>query len=199
MLIASIVCWVLSIPLWWIDGYLLFGECCMLACLFCVAAMTTALRAAVRPNDTNVLSRSFFTLGIVLLFIAGLFVPYLYAAKPKPYHVLYKDVWKSYGTIQRLLHQDSDPISYEEHTVLRMTDEQIDRMLPMDLYAYYQMLEKPTFSFNFQTNYEAVWGTYIIWIIVDVILFILALLSLATSFFMPKQTVVVTAWSGSEW
>jgi len=80
-----------------------------------------------------------------------------------------------------------------------MTDEEIDQMSPMNLYFYFQTLEEPTFSYNFQENYEAVKYTYRIWVTGNVILLILAVLSIAASFFMSRETVVVTGWSGSEW
>jgi len=98
-----------------------------------------------------------------------------------------------------MLYQDSSPIPSVERRILRMTDERIDHMMPMELYFYFQTLEEPTFSYNFTENYEAVKDTYRIWVTVNVILFILALLSITASFFMPRQTVTVTGWSGSEW
>jgi hypothetical protein len=80
-----------------------------------------------------------------------------------------------------------------------MQNEEIDQMYPMDLYTYFLTLESPTFSYNFQSNYDGVKDTHRIRVTTDVILFILAITSIVASFFMAKQIVVVTGWSGSEW
>jgi hypothetical protein len=149
--------------------------------------------------ESNALRRTFFVLGIVLLFSALLLAPYLYMWKPEPRHATFKPKYYTYGTNKRMLYQDSTPFSRAEHTILWIRDEHIDRMMPMELYFYFRTLEEPTFSYHFAENYEAVKDTYRIWVTVNVILFILALLSITVSFFIPRQTVVVTGWSGSEW
>ena len=149
--------------------------------------------------ESDALRRTFFVLGIVLLFPALLLAPYLYMWKPEPRHATFKPKFYTHGGLKRMLYQDSTPFSREEHTILWITDQHIDHMLPMELYFYFQTLEEPTFSYNFIENYEAVKDTYRIWVTVNVILFILSFLSITASFFMPRQTAVVTGWSGSEW
>jgi len=135
----------------------------------------------------------------VLLFLSILLAISLYLLPPDPRQAMSKRVFFSHGTIQRPLFQDSTPIPMEERAILRMTDDIIDQMMPMDLHFYFQTLEEPTFSFNFRENYEAVWATYRIWLTVNIILFILAFSGIVVSFFMPRQNVVVTGWSGTEW
>ena len=172
-----------------------------LAFAFLLAALALAIRDWAKSplaEDTT-LRRTFFVLGIALLFPACFFTSYWHEWKPHPRHATLKRIFFSYGTYQRPLHQDSTPIPRAETRILWMTDEEIDHLMPMDLHLYFQTLKEPMFSHNFRENYEAVWATYRIWITVNVILFILAFSSIIVSFFMPKQTVEVTGWSGSEW
>jgi len=207
MFVSGIVCLVLSIPIGWFahflelgfDGNLVFRAICGGGFALLIAAPIILLRAWIRQGDTNILSRSFFILGIVLLIPAFALTLHLVFSPPHPAQALEKRVWFSFGSTQRMLPQDSTPIPFDERTILLMTDEWIDHMMPMELHLYFQTLEEPTFSFNFRENYEAVWATYRIWVTVNIILFILAFLSVVASFFMPKQNVVVTGWSGTEW
>jgi len=204
MFVAGIVGVFLSLPLWWFHDRFPLGDIVFIVCLglgsgLSVSAIALALRVWLRSDDTNMLSRTFFILGTVLLFPACLLAIYLYLWTPDPLHALFKRTQFSYSSFQRSLHQDSTPIPMEERTILWMRDEYIDRMMPMELHFYFQTLEEPTFSYNFRENYEAVWATYRIWVTVNVIVFILAFASIVVSFFMPKYSVVVTGWSGSEW
>ena len=202
-LIAGIVYLLLTFLVWLFQdvflnyGPLLLGVCIGLGCTFLVAFFVLALRKQFRSDDTNILSQSFFFLGVFLLFPTCLFSAYLYVWTPDPLHALFKPKQKSFN--QRILPQDSTPIPWEERMILWTTDERIDQMTPMEFHQFYLTLEEPVFSYNFIENYEAVWKTYRIWITVNVILYILALASIGASFFMPKQSVVVTGWSGSEW
>ena len=204
-LIIALVCLVLAILFRLFEekfvAYRLYVLFSGLSAAFFSTSIVLTVRERIRSPlaaDTA-LRRTFFVLGIALLFPASLLAPYLYAWKPHPMQVAYKEVYKSYGSYQRLLYQNSTPILLSEHTILRMRNEDIDHMFPMELFLHFQTLEHPTFSYNFQDNYEAVKATYHIWVTVNVILFILAIASIIASFFMPKQTVAVTGWSGSEW
>jgi hypothetical protein len=152
-----------------------------------------------RSSEDSTLRRTFFVLGIALLFPAFLLASYLHEWQPHPRHATVKPTQFSYGSNKKPLYQDSTPIPRSEIRILWMTDEEIDQMLPMELFFYFQTLDEPTFSYNFQDNYEAIKDTYRIWGTGNGILFILAVLSLAASFFMPRQTVEVTGWSGNEW
>ena len=204
-LVLGIVCGALSVPIGWLgwylglNGSLVFRGCLALGCTCLIASPVIMLRAWIRPDDANILSRSFFIIGIVLLFPALCLAFHLYVWTPDPLQTLYKRTQFSHGSLQRPLHQDSTPIPMEERIILWMTDERIDQMTPMELHLFFQTLEEPMFSYNFMENYDAVWKTYRIWITVNIVLFILACSSIVVSFFMPKQNVVVTGWSGSEW
>jgi hypothetical protein len=172
-----------------------------LTCAFLCTAVALAIRDWVKSplaEDTTV-RRTFFVLGVALLFPIFPLASYLYQWQPHPMWVSYKQVYFSHGSYQRLLRQDSTPIPPSEHRILRMTDAAIDRMTPMDLYFYFQTLEEPTFSYNFQDNYEGIKDNYRIWVMGTIIMFILALLSMVASFFMPRQTVEIAGWSGSDW
>jgi hypothetical protein len=203
---AGVVCLLLTIPFWCFIGILPYSDLFFillrgLGYALMTFAVALALRTwfVLRMGDLGFLSRTFFVIGVALLFPTFLLASYLHAWKPEPRHATLKRVFFSYGSNQRPLYQDSTPIPPSERNILWMTDEDIDRMMPMNLYFYFQTLEQPTFSYNFDSNYEAVKDTYRIWVTANIILFILALASITVSFFMPRQTVVVTGWSGSEW
>ena len=149
-------------------------------------------------EDTT-MRRTFFVLGIALLFPGFFLISFLYEWQPQPHHATYKRKFFSYGSYQRLLLQDSTPIPQVEIDLLWTSDEMIDRMQPMQLHLFFRTLEEPPFSYDFQDNYAAVKDTYRIWVTGSIILLILGHLSIAVSFFMPRQEVVVTGWSGSEW
>ena len=172
-----------------------------LLCAFLCTALALAIRDWVKSPlaEDSTIRRTFFVIGIAILFPVFLLASYLYQWPPHPIWVSFKQVYFSYGSYQRHLYQDSTPISSAEHRILRMTDVQIDSMMPMDLFFYFQTLEEPTFSYNFQDNYEAVKDTYRIWVTGNIILLILAFLSIVASFFMPRQTVEIAGWSGNDW
>ena len=201
MLVAGIV----SAILWWlflaVGGGLLYVFFCGLTGAFLLTALALAVRHWARSplaEDTT-LRRKFFVLGIALLFPAFILSVYLYEWQPHPRFVSLKRTEFSYGTFQRPLYQDSTPIPMSEHQILWMTEEHIDQMMPLELFFYFQTLESPTFSYNFQDNYEAVKDTYRIWVVTNIILYILAFAGIVVSFFLPRQTVVVTGWSGNDW
>ena len=199
--VVSIVCLILTILFRQIEYGLLYVLCRGLMGTFLMTSIALALRDLVKSPlaEDSTVRRTFFVIGAALLFPTFLLASYLYEWQPHPKYVSLKRVEFSYGSYQRPLHQDSTPISGAEHAILWMTDEDIDRMMPMDLYFYFRTLEEPTFSLNFRDNYEAVKDTHRIWVTVNIIMFILSVLSIIASFFMPRQTVVVTGWSGSEW
>ena len=198
---VSIVFFVLSLPFWWYEGGYLFLTSLSLACtLFCTGGAIMIREAVGSPlSEDTILRRSFFVIGITLLFPSFCLAIFLYLWKPEPFHAAIKPKMFSFGSYQRLLYQDSTPIPQEERVILGMTDAEIDLMMPMELYLYFLTLEEPTFSYNFIDNYEAVKDTYRIWITVNIILFLLAVSSIVVSFCLPKQIVVVTGWSGNEW
>ncbi|MDR0328294.1 MAG: hypothetical protein LBI05_08375 [Planctomycetaceae bacterium] len=171
------------------------------AAAFLCASVALALRDLVKSPlaEDSIVRRTFFIIGVALLFPALTLASYLYECKPEPRHVSLKRVFFSYGSAQKPLYQDSFPISEVEHRILWMTDDGIDQMSPINLYFYFRTLESLPFSYHFQENYEAVKDTYRIWVVGNAILFILSLSSIVASFFMPRHTVVVTGWSGSEW
>jgi len=204
--ILGIVCLLLSLFLWWFGsryGWFHMGFVASrgLGCALLMSAIAFAVRACAKSpltEDTTV-RRTFFVIGVTLIFPAFLLMFYLYDWAPQPRHVSFKRTYYTYGSERKWLPQDSTPIAPSEHDILWMTDVYIDQMYPMQLFFYFRTLEKPTFSYNFQDNYGAVKDTHRIWITVNIILFILAITSIVASFFMPKQVVVVTGWSGSEW
>ena len=150
-------------------------------------------------EETGILHRVFFILGMVLLIPSLYFAVYLYLNVPHPSDVSLKRVQFSFGSNKRALFQDSTPISWQEHQILWMTDETVDNMMPMELFFYFQTLKEPMFSHNFLDNYDAIKDTYRIRVAATIILFVLSVLSIVASFFMPKRQTLVTGWSGSEW
>ena len=168
---------------------------------FLITALALLIRDWVKSplaEDTT-LRRTFFVLGVAFLFPGFMLGSYLYEWQPHPRHATLKRTQFSFGSYQRMLPQDSTPIPFEERQILWMTDDIIDEMMPMELFFYFQTLASPTFSYNFQENYEAVKDTYLIWVTANIIFLVLAHLSVAASFFMPRQEVIVTGWSGSDW
>ena len=180
---------------------LLFVLCRGLIGAFFITALALMIRDLVKSPlaEDSTVRRIFFVLGVAMLFPAFLLASYLYEWQPQPRHATIKPKFFSYGSSQKPLYQDSTPIPRSEIRTLWMTDEEIDRMSPMELLFYFRTLEEPAFSYNFQSNYEAVKDTYRIWVAGNIIVFILAVLSIVASFFMPRQTIEVTGWSGSEW
>ena len=178
------------------------GENLLVPSMLQVKALPVAPEKSPPPREeAGILRRTFLILGIAL-FIPSIALAYqLYTHPPQPRQVSEKRVFFSHGTIQRPLYQDSTPISDAEHTILWMADnlEVIDHMFPMELYFYFRTLETPTFSYNYQDNYEAIKDTYRIWVTATIILLVLSILSIVASFFMPKRQTIVTGWSGSEW
>ena len=164
-----------------------------------VKALPAVQEKSSSREETGILRRTFLILGVALLIPSICLAINLYQRAPQPRDVSLKPIYFSFGTNKRLLIQDSTPIPNQEHTILWITDEDIDRMMPMDLYFFFQTLENPTFSYNYIDNYDAIKVTHRIWVTANVILFLLSILSIVASFFMPKQQTVVTGWSGSEW
>ena len=175
------------------------GENLLVPSMLQVKALPTAQGKSLSREETGILRRTFLILGVALLIPSICLAIQLYQHPPQPQDVSLKQVYFSFGTNKRMLFQDSTPISNQEHTILWITDEDIDRMMPMDLYFFFQTLKEPTFSYNYIDNYDAIKDAYRIKVTANVILFILSILSIVASFFMPKQQTIVTGWSGSEW
>ena len=199
--VSSVACLILTVLLWRVEYGLFFVLLRGLTGAFLITSLALALRDWAKSPlaEDSTIRRTFFVLGVALLFPAFLLASYLHEWQPHPRLATVKRTHFSYGSNKKLLPQDSTPIPYSEIRILWMTDEEIDQMSPMELFFYFQTLEEPTFSYNFQDNYEAVKDTYRIWVTGNGILFILAVLSIVASFFMPRQTIEVTGWSGSEW
>ena len=205
---SFVVCLVLTVLFRWSDIWQMNGA---FWCLFVLlrgltgSLFFTSVFLAIRDwiksplAEDTAMRRTFFVIGVVLLYPTLFLASYLYEWQPKPLHATLGRVEYTFSDYKRPIIQNSTPISPSEHIILRMRDEDIDRMMPMDLYLYFLTLEEPTFSFNFQDNYEAVKDTYRIWVTGTVIVFVLSILSIVASFFMPRHTVVVTGWSGSDW
>ena len=201
MCLLGIACSVLWGIFWTLGLGILYVFYCGLTGAFFMTSLALAIRHWAKSplaEDTT-LRRKFFVLGIAMLFPAFFLSAYLYEWQPHPRFVSLKRVEFSYGSFQRPLHQDSTPIPMSEHQILWMTDENIDQMMPMELFFYFRTLESPAFSYNFQDNYEAVKDNYRIWITTNIILYILAFSGIVVSFFLPRQTAIVTGWSGSDW
>ena len=150
-------------------------------------------------RETGQMRRAFFWLGAIVLVPSVIFLLWtVFLTKPLPKHVSLKQTDFTFG--QMLLKQDSTPIPEYEHTILWMRDEYIDHMAPMELYFYFLYFKNgPNFSYNFQENYQALKDIWHIRMATGGFLIFLGLLSLVSSFFMPKRDVVVTGWSGTEW
>jgi hypothetical protein len=209
-------CMLLSFLLWWLNMhdknlydkiFVLFVVFRGMACAFLISAVAFALREKVKSplaKDTA-MRRAFFIFGVVLLFPSFFLVFHLQGTIPQPKDVLLIRDEFSFGSFQRLIYRSSIPIPFHERRILMMDDktvdyyESIDNMMPMGLYHYFRTLEHPTFGQEFQENFEAVKDTYRIWVTVNIVLLILSLSSIVVSFFLPRQTVVITGWSGSEW
>ncbi len=149
--------------------------------------------------ETGNMRRAFFWLGIFVFVPSLLFLLWaVFLSKPLPRDVWYKRVEFTFG--QNKLFQDSTPIPERELLVLWIRDEEIDRMVPMELYFYFLNFQTgPNFSFNFQENYQALKDAWHIRMVAGGVLTLLGLLGLVSSCFMPKRDVVVTGWSGTEW
>jgi hypothetical protein len=72
-------------------------------------------------------------------------------------------------------------------------------MQPMELSMYYKTLKDPMFGMNFQENWQDLKDRYFIRLTASGVALFLGLLSLISSFFMPKRNVIVAGWSGTEW
>lgn len=150
-------------------------------------------------RETGNMRRAFFWIGVIVLVPSLIFFLWtVFLAKPLPRDVSRKRVHFSFG--QTKLYQDSIPIPEFEHNILWMRDDIIDRMTPMELYFYFTYFQNgPNFSYNFQENYQALKDAWHIRMAAGGFFVFLGLLSLVGSFFMPKQDVIVTGWSGTEW
>lgn len=144
------------------------------------------------------LRRTFFLLGIVTLIPTLLFLLWALSRYPKPADVSFMQNRFVFG--QLTVTQDSTPIAGYEHDILRIQSEHIDWLMPMELFFYFQSLKDgPTFGYNFQEKFQSLKDAYWIRVTTAAVLVVLSLLSLGASFLMPKQNVIVTGWSGSEW
>ena len=152
-----------------------------------------------KKEETGNMRRAFFWIGIVVLVPSLLFLFWVvFLSKPLPRDVSKKRVYYTFG--QTELFQDSTPIPEREHMILWIRNEDIDRMSPMELFFYFRNFEEgPNFSYNFQENYQSLKDAWHIRVVTGCVLVFLGLLSLISSFFMPKRDVVVTGWSGTEW
>jgi hypothetical protein len=163
-----------------------------------VAAENEAPVKAVKKN-TGLLRKAFFIIGFVLLVPGIWFFTATLLSPPKPQDVFNKRVYFSFGSNQKPMLQNSTPLDNEDVRVLSMSDEIIDRMMPIDLYLYFQSLRKPTLSYNFLDNYEAVKDTHKIWLIFGGVWLAVGIVCIILAFSMPKQNIEVTGWSGSDW
>jgi hypothetical protein len=200
---------VLSLPLAMLDwAWLIFFLCSPLFKVFLtlgIAFMVTSILLTVHVwqkspfEETSIWRKTFFVLGIVLLVPAVFLALHLLERPPQPFDVLQKPDEFIFGPEKKRIYLNATPIPLSERDILWVTDEDIDYMPPMQLHIFFRTLEKPTFSYNFQETYDGVKDSYRIWVTVDIILFLLALGSIVASCFLPKQNVVVTGWSGSDW
>jgi hypothetical protein len=150
--------------------------------------------------DTGVPRKAFLIIGIASLVPATLFLLWTLAWAPQPFHVLLKRQYYSFGSERKMLYQNSMPITGSDYRILMTIPEEIDQMYPMELVFYFQTLgDKPTFSYEFQDNYQAVKERHYIWLTVGIIWIVLSVLCIVGSFFMPRRAVIVTGWSGSDW
>jgi len=155
-------------------------------------------KASEPVQETGHLRRALLYLGLIGLVPSLLFLFWAVFSYPKPRDVSLKQVYFVYG--QTKVYQDSTRLPDYEHQVLWIRNEDFDRMSPIELLFYFQMLEKgPNFSYNFQDNYQALKDAYTIRGAAASLCVFLSLLSIVASFFMPKKNVVVTGWSGTNW
>ncbi|GHT14859.1 hypothetical protein FACS1894170_12200 [Planctomycetales bacterium] len=150
-------------------------------------------------KNAGLVRKAFFIIGFVLLVPGILFFTVTLLSPPKPQDVFNKRVYFSFGSNRKPMLQNSTPLNNEDIRVLSMSDDIIDRMMPIDLYVYFQSLRTPTLSYNFLDNYEAVKDTHKIWLIFGGIWLAVGIVCIILAFFMPKQSIEVTGWSGSDW
>lgn len=149
-------------------------------------------------QETGVLRQAFFYIGLILLIPSLIFLIWSLRSYPQPRDVSNKQVMYTYG--QTTVYQNSNPIPDFEHRVLWMQDEHFNMMAPMEVFYYFLWLKQgPEFSYNFLETYQSLKDAYYIRVTASSIFVALALLSLAASAFMPKQNVIVTGWSGTDW
>ncbi|MDR1478549.1 MAG: hypothetical protein LBJ00_06370 [Planctomycetaceae bacterium] len=151
-----------------------------------------------RKEETGVFRRGFFWFGLILLFPSVIALIYFAGRYPHPREVSQKVVYLSYG--EKMLVQDSTPIPQYEHAVLWTTDKDVDRMFPFDLFRYFEVLQLGSnFSYNFQMNYQELKYKYYTRVVIFSLLVLASVVCIVVSFFMPKRSVIVDGWSGSEW
>ncbi len=160
-----------------------------------------AVHPAERPEklETGNMRRAFFWIGLVIFAPSLLFLLWaVFVSRPLPRDVWFKRVEFTFG--QNKVTQDSTPISGQEHFMLWIRPEDIDLMSPIELYFHFLHFQAgPNFSFNFQENYQALKEAWYLRMATGGVLTFLGLLSLVSSFFMPRRNAVVTGWSGTEW
>ncbi|MDR1291488.1 MAG: hypothetical protein LBK06_09835 [Planctomycetaceae bacterium] len=151
-----------------------------------------------RREETGVLRHGFFWFGLILLLPSIVALIYFASHYPQPDNVLNKKDRFAYG--ETMLYQNSTPIPQYEHVILSITDENIDQMLPFDLFRYYEFFKLgANFSYNFQMNYQELKYAYYTRVAIFSLLIVLSIVSMVISSFMPKRGVVVDGWTGSEW
>jgi hypothetical protein len=151
-----------------------------------------------RREETGVIRHGFFWFGLILLFPSIVALIYFAAHYPQPDKVLKKVVELYYGETK--LYQNSTPIPQYERAILSITDEDIDQMLPFELFRYYEIFKLGSnFSYNFQMNYQELKYAYYTRVAIFSLLIVLSIASIVVSYFMPKRGVVVDGWTGSEW
>jgi DNA-directed RNA polymerase subunit RPC12/RpoP len=150
-------------------------------------------------EETGTLRIGFFWFGLIILIPSLIaLVYYTFCMYPQPRDVSKKKVYFSYGETK--LYQDSTPIPQYEHVILWTTDENIDNMLPFDLFRYFEVLKLGTnFGYNFQMNYQDLKYAYYTRIAVFSLLVVISAASLIISSFMPKRGIIVDGWTGNEW
>ncbi|MDR3232755.1 MAG: hypothetical protein LBT46_03670 [Planctomycetaceae bacterium] len=150
-------------------------------------------------KHTGLLRKSLLLLGFILLVPGAGFFVWTLLSPPQPYEVLNKRVYFWFGSNQKPLLQNSTPLDRDDINVLLMAGGGIDSLMPFEFGLYFRTLKTPTFSYNFQDNYQAVKDTHRVWLIWGGIWTAAALACIGISFFMPKQNIEVTGWSGNEW
>ncbi|MDR2170931.1 MAG: hypothetical protein LBP59_12380 [Planctomycetaceae bacterium] len=152
-----------------------------------------------RKEETGVMRRAFFWFGLILFLPSfAAFIYFTFYGYPHPREVSTKVVYFAYG--ETMLYQNSTPIPQYEHVVLWTTDDDIDKMLPFDLFRYFEVLKLGSnFSYNFQMNYQELKYVYYTRVVIFSLLVVLSVVSFVVSFFMPKRGVIIDGWVGSEW
>ncbi len=134
---------------------------------------------------------------LALIFLCLLLYAF-FRTYPGAVHVLDKNVLKKWDG--HLAYQDSTPLPRGDRTVLAMTPEGIDWMLPIEAYWYLDTIgDNPVFGYNFQENYQTLKDEYMIRVTVLAILLGVSLLFLLVSPFIPTSITPVGRRGGTGW